>query len=305
MKQGLLCSVLFVCLTALSLQAQSAADSASLAQGQAEAQRLITDVLTHQVQARRIAASDSLERLLKELLAQPSSFDYAFEGLEGISMQTPEDKAFRIFTWQLYIDKDSYRYCGILQQPGGRVTPLKDDSDNMRVPDFSSCSPEQWYGALYYNIRAFEYEGETLYLLFGYDAYSFFNRRKLIEVLQFKKGYPVFGAPVLEVKDGMGRMRKVHRFLMEYSAAVSISLNWSEEEKMIIFDHLIQTGVIKDAGPSNVPDGSYCGLKYKKGRWEYVDKVYNRISEKPLMEKPLFDDDKKEPKRDILGRPRR
>lgn len=304
MKQELLYSCLLLLLSLGSSFAQSAPDSASMAAYQAQAQALITDVLTNQDQAQRLKASDSLELLMQEVLAQPGSFHYAFDGLEGISMQTPEDKAFRLFTWQLYVDKEDYQYKGFIQMPDQRVIRLNDDSDNMKSPDFFSYGPQEWYGALYYNMRPFEHEGETMYMLFGYDAYSFFDRRKLIDVLHFKNGQPVFGAPVIEVKDAMGRMREVHRFLMQYSASVSVSLNWSREEKMIVFDHLIQVNVIKGAGPSNVPDGSYSGLKYKKGRWEFVDKVYHRISEKPLMEKPLFDNDSKQPKRDIMGRPR-
>lgn len=304
MKQELLYSCLFLFLSIGNTFAQSSPDSTSMANYQAKAQAFITDVLTNREQERRIMASDSLELLLQEVLARPGSFGYAFEGLEGISMQVPADKAFRLFTWQLYIDKENYQYRGFLQMPDERVIRLKDDSDDMKVPDFYSYGPKEWYGALYYNIRSFEHEGQNMYLLFGYDAFSFFNRRKLLDVLHFKNGQPVFGAPVIEVKDAMGRMREVHRFLLEYSSSVSLSLNWSKEEKMIVFDHLIQAGVIKDAGPSNVPDGSYSGLKYKKGRWEYVDKVYHRISDKPLMEKPLFDKDNKQPKRDIMGRPR-
>ncbi len=53
---------------------------------------------------------------------------------------------------------------------------------------------------------------------------------------------------------------------------------------MIIYDHLIYGTPFKNSGPSNLPDGSYCGLKLSKdGIWQYVDKVHKDDPSKILV----------------------
>lgn len=236
---------------------------------------LMNIVRTNQNLEARKGASTDLEKLLQETLELEGSYDYAFAELEGVSLLQPEDKTFRIFTWQLYIDKEHYKYHGFIQTKEGKVFPLTDGSDNMRTVEFTTMRHTDWYGALYYNLQSFKHEGQNAYVLFGFDAFSFYNRRKVLDVLYFDgNGKPRFGKSVLQMKDGRGRVRKVKRFLMEYSASVNVTLNYSEEQDMIIYDHLIYGSPIANAGPSSVPDGSYCGLKLERGLWTFVDKVH-------------------------------
>ena len=130
-----------------------------------------------------------------------------------------------------------------------------------------------------------------------------------MDVLYFdNNGQAKFGQDVLEMKDGFGRKRMVKRFLLEYSASVNVSLNYSDEMNMIIYDHLIYGQPIKAAGPSNVPDGSYCGLQLSKdGIWQYVDKVHQDDPSKILVdattyEKMIGTEKKRKAKKDIFGR---
>lgn len=227
------------------------------------------------LEARKTASAD-LEKLLQETLELKHSYDHDFADLEGVSLLQPADKAFRIFTWQLYVDKDHYKYHGFIQTKEGKVFPLTDGSDNMRTVEFMTLRHTDWYGALYYNLQSFKHEGKEAYLLCGFDAFSFYNRRKVLDVLYFDgNGKPRFGKSVLQMKDGRGQIRKVKRFLMEYSASVNVTLNYSEEQEMILYDHLIYGSPIANAGPSSVPDGSYCGLKLdRSGMWTFVDKVH-------------------------------
>jgi hypothetical protein len=251
-------------------------DSSFIQEAEATMQGLIVDVLTNKNVEVREKASNELEETMEEILQKTGSYDYSFTALEGVSVQQPEDKAFRVFTWQLYVDKDSYQYRGFIQTKEGKVHRLKDNSDDMRTVEFSILKPENWYGALYYNLKEFQHDGQKMYMLFGYDAIDFYNKRKLLDVLYFdSSGRPRFGKTVIEMKDAHGRKRNVKRFLLEYSSSVNVTLNYSKEQDMIIYDHLIYGSPIKGGGPSNVPDGSYCGLKLTKdGTWEYVNKVH-------------------------------
>lgn len=286
-------------------------DSVSIEEAESTMAGLINDVLTSQELDVRESSSKKLEETLEKILNRKESYDYPFENLRGVSIQQPENKKFRIFTWQLYKDKSDYQYRGFIQTKEGKVFRLKDNSADMRTVEFSLLKPENWYGALYYNMHAFKQDGQDMYLLFGYDAYDFYDRRKVLEVLYFdSSGRPRFGKTVLEMKDGRGRKRKVKRFLLEYSASVNVSLNYSEEQDMIIYDHLIYGSPIKSAGPTNVPDGSYCGMKLSKGGvWQYVDKVHKDDPENILVDATSYEKivrnsagKKKGKKTDIFGR---
>jgi hypothetical protein len=59
---------------------------------------------------------------------------------------------------------------------------------------------DRWDGAVYYGIRQFDTREGRKYLLLGFDAFEFYQRRKLIEVLSFnaKTGVPVSVHPYSE-----------------------------------------------------------------------------------------------------------
>ncbi|MFT5647482.1 MAG: hypothetical protein ACI976_002174 [Aureispira sp.] len=302
-------------LLSLSISCQatyaSDVDTMFIVESEAAMRGLIEDVLTNQNLEVREEASQELELLLEKTLNQNGSLEYDFSELKGISIVQPEDKALRIFTWQLYVDKNNYQYRGFIQTKEGKVYRLQDNSDDMRTVEFSIHKPENWYGALYYNMQKFKSEGQTMYLLLGYDAFDFYNRRKLVDVLYFdNSGRPRFGKTVLEMKDGNGRMRKVKRFVMEYSSSVNVTLNYSAEQGMIVYDHLIYGSPIKGAGPSNVPDGSYSGMKLSKnGFWEYVNKVHKDDPANILVDATSYErmiqNGKEQPKKqqkDLFGR---
>lgn len=298
-------------LTLMTTSHATDVDTTFIFNSEAQMQTLITDVLTNKNLTARQEASRQLEEVMEKTLHQNGAFEYDFSSLKGISLVQPEDKSFKIFTWQLYIDKDHYLYKGFIQTKEGNVYKLNDQSEDMRTVEFSLLKPENWYGALYYNLKEFKHENQKMYLLFGYDAYGFYNKRKLLDVLYFdSSGRPRFGKTVLEMKDGRGRKRKVKRFVMEYSSSVNVTLNYSKEQDIVIYDHLIYGTPIKNAGPSSVPDGSYSGLKLTKdGFWEYIDKVHKDDPQNVLVnaasyEEILYNNKTKtrNKKKDLFGR---
>ena len=60
-------------------------------------------------------SSKQLQEKLQAFLQEEDAYAHSFEDLEGISVLQPESKTFRIFTWQLYVDKDHYYYRGLIQ----------------------------------------------------------------------------------------------------------------------------------------------------------------------------------------------
>ncbi|MBL7825751.1 MAG: hypothetical protein JNJ57_03915 [Saprospiraceae bacterium] len=261
-------------------------------------------VVNDSIEQMRFAACKVLITSLVRALKVENSFSYPFDRLKSISILTPPDSSFRIFTWQLFVNDSTYRYYGAIQmnQKELKLFPLRDKSFEMEAPPlYDRLSAENWYGVIYYGIRQFDTKGEgRRYLLFGYDAFEFFHRRKLIDVLSFDSntGNPTFGAPVF-VKSKTKPGPKEHRMIFEYSAEASVRVNWDEQYKMVILYHLIPFPSPFNRGMTFVPDGSYDALKLEKGKWKFVEKVFNDSQKEVPFPNPILDDRKG---KDISGR---
>jgi hypothetical protein len=256
------------------------------------------------IEIERFAAAHRLITLLVQALKTPNSFQYRFDRLKSISILSPPDSSFRIFSWQLFVNDSTYRYYGAIQmnRPELLLYPLRDKSFEMdRLPTHDILEPDRWYGAVYYNLRAFDMRGGgTHYLLMGFDAVNFFNRRKIMDVLYFdEEGKPHFGAPVFDRGDAPGFESGEMRIILEYSAEASVRLNWDEQYQVVLFDHLIPVPSPHYAGMTNVPDGSYEAFQFTKGRWKYIPKIFNDVNEEVPMPEPILDSRKD---KDILGK---
>lgn len=284
-------------------------DSTNFRQYELKLETLAHKVLRDTSRVMRDSAHAQLQTLWEQVLKEDGAFNHDFQ-VEGVSVIKSNDGQLRFFTWQLYQDKDHYKYGGFLQLKDGTVFKLNDKAIDYNLPQFDRMSPKSWYGALYYSVRHFRNKnGKDMYLLFGYNAHSFFNRRKILDVLYFDdvSGKPYFGSPVIEIKDGMGRMRVVHRMVLEYSAAVTVGLKYSEEKNMITYDHLVLGSATPDGAPANIPDGSYEGLQLTDGIWKYVEEVFTENpyygNDNPPMPAPVLDENSKN--KDIFGKKQR
>ena len=133
--------------------------------------------------------------------------------------------------------------------------------------------------------------------MFGFDGFSFFEKRKVLDVLTFREnGDPLFGASVFN------RPTPEKRLILQYSAEAPIRLNWDEQYQMILYDHLIPIPSPFGRGLTMVPDGSYEGFKIEKGKLVYVEKVFNDINLEVPEPEPVLEG---RSNRDILGRERK
>ena len=257
-------------------------------------------VVNDSIEQERFAACRALIQVLVRTLKIENSYQYRFDRLKSVSIMAPPDSSFRIFTWQLFVNDSTYRYYGAIQMnsPELKLFPLIDRSADMdERPVYETLPPERWYGALYYTLRQFDTKEGHKYLLCGYDAHTFFEKRKVIEILSFDAaGKPVFGAPVF---DKPGAKAAELRMLFEYSAEASVRVNWDEQYQLILFDHLIPWPSPFGGGLSYVPDGSYDGLRLEKGRWKFIDKVFNDVQEEAPRPEPVLDTRQD---KDIMGK---
>lgn len=275
----------------------------------------------------RFASCKFIIKKLVRALKIKNAFHYPFPKLQRISIQYPEDSAFRIFTWQLYVDKDDHRYYGAIQMKGEdlKLIPLIDRSHSTPSPQKALLANTNWFGAIYYNIKMVETKTDKYYLLFGYDANTFFVKRKLIDVLRIKAGKATFGAPIFKIPQDIleekkklkrynsryagNRMQKIderliprgkpktlNRFMITYSAEASIHLRYDEDYQMILFDNLIPISG-GERGALHVPDGSYRGFKLQPdGTWLQVEKVFNDFQQNAPFPKPIVRKDSIGPK---------
>ena len=244
----------------------------------------------------RTVASQRMIDSMSLVLAAPNSFNYFFECLSTVSVVYPPDSTFRVFTWQVYIDQEHYQQYGILQRNTAEPNffVLTDKSDVFDVlPRTEQLDAQNWLGALYYNVYPFKVGQQTAYLLFGLDSYSYWSRRKMIEVLTFAPdGSPVFGLPVFDITGN-----KWSRFWIEYSAYSSARLNFDTEENKIIFDYLQSVPRPDGQGDMMTPDGTYEAFELRKGTWKYIEK----LPITPMETAPNYRNAKPET-RDIIGK---
>ncbi len=306
MKNSILSLVLSLCFT--SLFAQNTAglvDSEAVKRLVAMEDTLVVyahGVLRDTSAAKRFISCKELIIGLKNALKEENSFNYSFPKLNAVSIQYPADSSFRIFSWQLYVDENDYRYYGAIQMntPELKLIPLIDRSQNVTDIEQETLFSGSWYGSLYYNIREVASEEGKYYLLFGFDGYQFFRKRKIIDVLTFEDGEAIFGKPVFVKKEGNGFERTKKRVLMEYSAEVSTRMNYDELMEMIVFDHLIQRSGAHGEGTVNFPDGSYEGYQLEDdGRWMHIDKIFNQVQDEAPRPFPVLEN--RERTIDIFG----
>jgi len=245
-------------------------------------------IVNDSLEENRFFAVSAFIPMLVKALKVPNSFHFPFTQVKTVSIQYAADSTFRVFTWQLYVDKDTYKYYGAIQMntPELKLFPLVDRSDNITGDiEQAVSSNKEWYGAVYYKIKTVKTDEQTHHLLFGFDGYTFFKKRKIVDVLTFQDGKPVFGAPVFVNTEKQSK----NRLLLEYSAAASMRCNYDESLEILIFDHLTQVGGEYGEGDTNIPDGTYEGYELVDGKWHYNKKIFDQILDEAPRPEPVLD----------------
>lgn len=221
-----------------------------------------------------------------EALKVPGSFTFGFDSVPMLSILYPTDSSFRVITWQVSLEGGSYRYFGTIQMNNGKdlkLYPLIDRTDSIASPQDTLLSPSCWYGAFYYNMIETKAKGKTYYTLFGFDGNDLYSRIKVMDVLHFDDGKPVFGAPIFSIPDSVAETfpyvvnKPQTRFMVFYKFDAKLSLNYNPDDNIVVFDHIKSTVEFgKDIPVSLVPDGSYDAFEWKDGKWKYIPNVYEQ-----------------------------
>lgn len=211
-------------------------------------------------------AVERIQTQLENALQKPSSFEYDFEALPISKLQSDDGKV-RVITWNVPQEDGTHEYFGFVQYKSKnkyRATRLTDASEHLVQPEKMKLKPNQWYGALYYDIITIKSGKRNFYTLLGWDGHSYKMSQKVVEVLGFKaSGEPVFGANLFKI-----HKKTAKRIILRYSSNARVTLKYEKRKKRIIFDHLSPfkpqyAGVYEYYGPDMYHDA----LVYKKGKW--------------------------------------
>ncbi len=224
--------------------------------------------------------SDSVYEKISKVVYTEGSFEYKFDSLSNyIGIINSPDKKIRIYNWNLLLENGEYLYYALIQYVNKKgeqkIFSLKDNSSGIDNSESFVGNPENWYGMLYYDIIFVENKNDDYYILLAWDGNNYFTNKKFIDVLYFDEDdTPFFGKDVFEYK-GKGKMR----IAFEYSEKCSMAVDYNQELKMIVFDHLSPSKPIyKDMYEYYGADFSYDALKCDKGTWKLMEDIDVRNS---------------------------
>ena len=230
----------------------------------------------------RLNADSIFTRVFVRALKTKNSFHYPFDSVFTVSKLYAPDSSFRIYTWQMVINENVIRQHGAIQMKTAdgslKLFPLIDKSDITTNMADTIADNFGWMGAVYYKIISTKAQGKTFYTLLGYDENNILSNKKLIEMLSFNGGVPIFGARQFSIPSGFGYKNNMARFIMEFKKSASPRLTFDEDLNMIVFEHLISETNQPNKKWSYVGDGDYEGFKWMDGRWVYVNKIFTEVT---------------------------
>ena len=257
-------------------------------------QRLGFIMINDSIEPQRYNASYTFIKTLVNTLKTPYSFNFPFDSIKTISIQTAPDKRFRIFSWHVMNNDGSYRYYGTIQMNNAagklEMFPLVDYTPAIKNPGDTVTTNEKWYGAQYYKIIPVSNNVQTpYYLLLGWKGNTIKSTKKVIEILYFKDDRAYFGLPVF---DGDKDNADKKRILFEYDRKASMLLNFEPSTGTIVFDHLAPPDPkLKGKYELYGPDFSYDGYKLSNGRWKFVQDL--ELKNDPTDQDDNFNDPRK------------
>lgn len=230
----------------------------------------------------RLTSSYHFVKAFIKALRVQNSYFYNFDTIKNISVLYAPDNKFRVITWNLALNNETYRNYGVIQLNPDHMKkisdttnlrsyyPLIDKSDKIRNVMDTTVTNEHWFGALYYAIEAVTYKKQTYYTLLGWDGNTVMSNRKVVESLQFRNNIPVFGIPIYDLKDKRYKF-PLKRLVFEYNNKANMVLRFEPSKQILIQENVAPTRPQDYGHPETyVPDGSYDYYKFNKktGVWE-------------------------------------
>jgi hypothetical protein len=228
--------------------------------------------------ADRFLADSAFTRIFVRALRTKNSFNHPFDSILNISKLYAPDSSFKIFTWQLIINENIIRQHGAIQiktsDGSFKVFPLIDKSDIILNQTDSISDNNGWMGAVYYKIIQKKYQGESFYTLLGFDENNIKSDKKIMDILQFVNGKPVFGNKLFVIENSNQFQKQMARFILEYKKEAAARLTFDEDLGAVVFDELTSESNTPNKKWTLVPDGEYNGFLWKNGKWVMTTNLF-------------------------------
>jgi hypothetical protein len=226
----------------------------------------------------RITSGRNFIRQFGRALRVANSYYYPFDSLKNLMVLYAPDDLFRIFTWNVATNDETFRYFGVIQMNPEKVAklnkkedlyqsfyPLIDRSDSLADFFFITVDQNKWFGASYYKMIKTSFAKKDYYTLLGWDGAGPATNKKIADVLYFDEGKPKFGAPVFD----LNKKRKYYRMVFEFNNQATIALRYDDKQKYLIYENIVPD---KPANAGFIehyyPDGTFDYLLWKNGIWQ-------------------------------------
>lgn len=267
MKKTLLLFLLFLSLDAL--------------QGQVDLNEL-AKIGRQILEAPEFAVRDSSNRYFKEklklYLAEGDNYKQELKVLSNMIRVADPDQKVALYTWQMPDANFKYQRFGLAvvnTRKGPVVSELHDALAEIPNLQERILKPEEWPGALYYQLIPLKGEKDKFTLL-GF-APGDKTHKKIIDAIEIRRNGGVrFGAKIFRVENWQDKiLRKApHRLVLEYSSKYSVSVRWNEKEKRIIMDKLAPPQPkMKGLYFMYGPDFTYDALHWEDDWWHLSEGV--------------------------------
>jgi len=233
----------------------------------------------------RLRAHDAFSKEFERVIRLDNSWSLGLEKIPFIHGHVSPDSLFKVYTFSLSNEKGVSKEAGYIHMKTGEVFPLQ-ATNYLEDLEYNQYAADDWLAGIYYHIIPFKREGVAHYLLFSYSQPSEFQKRKVIDVMYFDKGKPVFGKEVFVEKNGDARDIVKSRRVYNYSADVSMVIQHDKDFDAILIDHLMEVKSRMPGSSENtaVPDGTYTSYKLDGGNWIYDDMVFDPTNNTPAEE---------------------
>lgn len=220
----------------------------------------------------KLKANEEFKKVLKRVIEDKSSFDYAFDSLKTISILLAEN--LKIYNWAVPLNEGTYQYFAFLQIKSGKdsykIVELIDKSEEINKPEYKILTPKNWYGALYYKLIENKKIGKNTYTLLGWDGNNLLTNKKIIDVITISNGVVKIGAPIFKGQKGSPK-----RVIFEYSENAVMSLKYHKQSHQIVFDYLVPAssklkGIYEYYGPAL---NRFDAFKAEKKKWIYQEDI--------------------------------
>ena len=254
-------------------------------QKEIELQKLFDSLSITKIDSIKLNINETIKENLSDIFRNQESYEYPFSKIKYLGKTLSDDGFLRVYNWNIPMSDFTNKCFGFVQFKDKKLfrTEFLDDKfTEIENPERANLSPENWYGALYYQAIASDYKRTRYYVLLGWRGKNEFISQKVVDALEIdKNGEMKFNSPVFRAGND-----KKKRLIFEFSSRVSMSLRYDEIYKMIVYDHLspakpMYTGQKQYYGP----DFSYDGLEYEKGKWTELIDIDIKSPKKPTSKK--------------------